>query len=108
MWLRILIPTLAIVAMAWPAGSADRESVFRGKRDAEVNCGPCHAVGKADESENEVAPPLRELWMRPIFATLQEELAGTLFARHAIMPDFEPTPEQASDLMDYLESIQDR
>ncbi len=108
MLLRVSISILTVLVAALPAGAADRESVFRGKRSAEINCGPCHAVGKADTSPNEAAPPLRELWERPVFATLREELGGPVFARHAVMPDFEPSREQAADLMNYVESIQDR
>jgi mono/diheme cytochrome c family protein len=90
------------------ATAADRESVFRGKRNAEVNCGPCHAVAQSDQSTNAAAPPLRDLWTRPSFAALRRDIAGPLFRRHAVMPDFEPTLEQVSDLMDYIESIQNR
>jgi mono/diheme cytochrome c family protein len=94
---------MLIAAMVVPADAADRETIFRGKRDAEINCGPCHAVGQAD-----AAPPLRELWKRKVFAHLRTELAGPLFLRHPAMPDFEPTPEQVSEIVDYIESIQNR
>ena len=99
---------LTMAAVVDGAAAADRESVFRGKRNAEVNCGPCHAVAQSDEGTNAAAPPLRELWTRPSFATLQRDVAGPLFRRHAVMPDFEPTIGQVSDLMNYIESIQDR
>lgn len=107
MWVRAAIWILMAVA-ACPASAADRESIFRGKRNAEINCGPCHAVALSDESASPAAPPLRELWMRPSFATLRRDMAGSLFLRHAVMPDFEPATEQVSDLADYIESIQDR
>ena len=106
MSIRVAILMLTVTAL--PAAAADRESIFRGKRDAEVNCGPCHAVGQADESENEAAPPLRELSKRPVYPALRDEIGGPLFKRHAAMPDFEPTPGQVSDIVDYIETIQDR
>lgn len=102
----ILVLTMAAVVEAAPA--ADRESVFRGKRNAEINCGPCHAVARSDESPNPEAPPLRDLWTRPSFATLRSDMTGPLFQSHAVMPDFEPTIEQAADLMNYIEGMQNR
>lgn len=108
MYIRTAILVLMMAAVVDTAAAADRESVFRGKRNAEVNCGPCHAIAQSDQSANASAPPLRELWTRPSFATLQRDMAGPLFRQHAVMPDFEPTIEQVSDLMDYIESIQNR
>jgi hypothetical protein len=36
---------------------------------------------------------------------LREKLRGAVFLEHAVMPDFEPSPEQADDLWNYMLSI---
>jgi mono/diheme cytochrome c family protein len=107
MHIRTAMLVLTMTAIV-DAAAADRESVFRGKRNAEINCGPCHAVAQSDSSTNAAAPPLRELSTRTSFATLRRDMAGPLFRQHAVMPDFVPTIGQVSDLMNYIESIQNR
>jgi len=102
---KILLTALA-AAVAAPAIAADSESRFRGRRIAEANCAICHAIAQFDESENSHAPPFRSLALRRSLAPLRRELGGEMFLRHAVMPDFEPTPEQVEDIFDFIESIQ--
>ncbi len=90
------------------ASAFDAESAFRGRKLAEANCEVCHAIALTDASVEDKAPPFRELWKRPAFAELRQQLRGPLFARHPEMPDFQPTAEQADDLATYIESIQVR
>lgn len=100
----VLIP-IALFAMCGPALS-DRESAFRGRRIAEANCAECHAIARYDPSEDPAAPPFRTLSKRPSFSTLRRSMSGPIFLRHAVMPDFEPTPGQVNDLVDFIEDIQ--
>lgn len=106
MFIRKILLTVLAAAVSAPAIAADSESRFRGRRIAEANCAICHAIAQVDESENADAPPFRSLArLRPL-APLRREMAGELFLRHAVMPDFEPTPEQVDDIVDFIESIQ--
>ncbi len=90
-----------------PASAFDAESAFRGRRIAEANCAECHAIAQVDESANPAAPPFRIMAQRRDLATLRADMLGDLFLRHAVMPDFEPDPGQAADIVTYMESIQD-
>lgn len=103
--------TLIVVAaglsilVAGQAAASDRESEFRGRRLAEANCYGCHALALHDQGLDERAPPFRELARRPDVDTLRADMAGDLFERHPEMPDFEPTPDQIDDLVDFIESL---
>ncbi|MDP3898710.1 MAG: cytochrome c [Mesorhizobium sp.] len=101
----VVLISIALLAMCGPALS-DRESAFRGRRIAEANCAECHAIARYDTSENPAAPPFRTLSRRPSFATLRQSMSGQIFLRHAVMPDFEPTPDQVNDIVDFIENIQ--
>lgn len=106
MFIRKTLLIAVAAAVAAPAFAADSESRFRGRRIVEANCAVCHAIAQVDESENPDAPAFRALArLRPL-APLRKEMAGELFLRHAVMPDFEPTPEQVDDIVDFIESIQ--
>ena len=91
--------------LAAQAEAADRESEFRGRRLAEANCYDCHAIALHDESLDPRAPPFRKLATRDDVETLRADMAGDLFLRHPEMPDFEPTPDQIDDLVDFIESL---
>ena len=96
----------ALVMSATLAYADDhRESAFRGKRIAEANCAICHALAQVDESTVPAAPPLRDLGASFSLVDLRQMLRGGVFLKHAIMPDFEPTPAQADDLATYIHSI---
>lgn len=100
---------LAIVALgllaADPTHGERRESAFRGKRIAETECGGCHGIGQFDGSSIAQAPPFRVIAGRISRGDLIEMLQGPVFLKHEIMPDFEPTREQAADLTEYMLSI---
>ncbi|NMG40238.1 cytochrome c [Chelativorans sp. ZYF759] len=105
--MRRVAAIVAGVALVWAAqvAAADRESEFRGRRLAEANCYDCHALALYDESLDPRAPPFRELALRGDVEALRADMAGDLFARHPKMPDFEPTPDQIDDLVDFIESL---
>ena len=105
--MRRAMAVIAGVAVLWAgqAIAADRESEFRGRRLAEANCYDCHAIALHDESLDPRAPPFRELATRDDVEALRADMAGDLFLRHPEMPDFEPTPDQIDDLVDFIESL---
>jgi cytochrome c len=104
--LRILAILLALAAsLAAARGEDDRESAFRGKRLAEANCSGCHAIAQFDESPLRMAPPLRDIAGSNSASVLREKLRGAVFLEHAVMPDFEPSDEQADDLANHMLSI---
>jgi mono/diheme cytochrome c family protein len=105
MRLTIVLAAGAALLVAAQAEAADRESEFRGRRLAEANCYDCHAIALHDESLDERAPPFRELATRDDVEALRADMAGDLFLRHPEMPDFEPTPAQIDDLVDFIESL---
>ena len=101
----VILVAIAAILFAAQAAAADRESEFRGRRLAEANCYGCHALALYDQSLDERAPPFRDLALRPDIEMLRQDMAGDLFLRHPQMPDFEPTPAQTDDLVDYIESL---
>jgi cytochrome c len=105
MWRRAIFLVASTMNSAAAAADYDAESVFRGRRIAEVNCAVCHAIAQYDESEMRDAPPLREISDRMSPDMLRKMLQGPVFKKHAIMPDFEPDPMQASDLANYMLDI---
>jgi mono/diheme cytochrome c family protein len=108
--LRLLTAFLLALALP-PSAHADddeRESAFRGKRLAEANCAGCHAIAQFDDSPLRLAPPFRNMAERFSPSALRALLGGPVFLEHAVMPDFEPSAEQAEDLATYILSIAER
>ncbi|TWG55170.1 c-type cytochrome [Aminobacter sp. J44] len=103
MWRRVI---LMMAATAGPAAADDAvESAFRGRRIAEANCAECHAITQIDESPLKEAPPFREIPARIPADALAKMLEGAVFKKHAVMPDFEPDPQQAADLVTFMHDI---
>ena len=94
-----------IAAFVTHSLAADAESEFSGRRIAETNCAVCHAISLDDRSENPDAPPFRLLTRSRGLAALRTDMAGDLFRRHPEMPDFEPTPKQLDDIVNFIGSI---
>lgn len=68
----------------------------------------CHATGAATTSPNPVAPPFRTILRRYPADSLVESLQEGLVSGHPQMPTFVFSPGDASAILSYLESIQDR
>lgn len=103
------LPAAALLfaaAVAPVARAADAESEFRGRRLAEANCAPCHAIAPHGASVIGAAPPFRLLGRQLSLEKLRAEFLGDFFRRHPRMPGFEPTADQAGDIVDFIESIQ--
>ena len=70
------------------------------------NCGMCHAIGRADESSDAQAPPMRRLHERYPVENLAEALAEGILVGHPQMPEFRFSGREISDIIAYLKSIQ--
>ena len=84
-------------------------SAIRGERLVDVRCGGCHAIGRADASQHEGAPPLRDIPSRYPVETLEEALAeGIMVGHDAVMPTFELPQDEIADILAYLRSLDTR
>lgn len=94
------MPLLIVYAMAQVPAPVDR-----GKALVEVNCGRCHAVGKAGASPHDKAPPFRDLNRRYPVEQLAEALAEGIVTGHADMPQFVFEPAEVGAIIAYLKAI---
>lgn len=65
-------------------------------------CSRCHAIGRVDESRLANAPSFRTLHLRYPVADLQRPLLEGI---HPVMPRYQLTPSQVSDVMAYLKTL---
>lgn len=99
--------TIFAAAMTLSSVAIANDSVELGRKIAEANCSPCHAVSTHDVSNHPEAPPLRELSKRYPIDALEEAFVEGIYSGHPDMPQFEATEEQTMALLNYLGSIQD-
>lgn len=100
---RLIAGVVAALASATIATAAS--PVDPGRRIAEKKCVACHAIGENDASTNPNAPPLRTLHTRyPIDALRYSFLKG-MKVGHRDMPKFMLKPQQITDLLSYLQSL---
>ena len=90
---------------AAPATAWDRQ-VRQGETLARTNCARCHAVGRIGKSPLRAAPPFRELHTRYPVEDLAEALTEGIRTGHPSMPEFRFDPDQAEDLIAYLNSLE--
>lgn len=108
---RIAFSVTAAVAIgmaAHPAlaGTAAEAGIERGRLLLETNCARCHAVEATGESPYPPAPPFRTLHERYPVEDLEEALAEGIVTGHPDMPEFAFDPDQVSDIVLYLRSLQ--
>lgn len=104
--------TLAIaMALAGGLGALAQDDahgdVEAGHALVEQNCARCHAVGMQDDSPNPDAPPFRTFKAKWPLEHLEEALAEGIVVGHggAEMPEFTFEPDQISDIIAYLDSL---
>jgi mono/diheme cytochrome c family protein len=102
----ILIATIAI-GLPWQAAVAGDIHVDQGHRFVRLHCAMCHSVEKFGESPLPIAPPFRQLHERYPIEDLAESLAEGIFIDHPIMPQFTLDPDQVSDVIAYLKTLED-
>lgn len=102
-----LLAGLFLSAELSPALAQSAEEVL-GRELVEANCARCHAVGAADASPHEAAPPFRKLSERFPIDALEEAFAGgRIYSGHPDMPEFIATSEQLEAIITYIASLQD-
>ena len=104
--MRRAIALLAGVAALASAGAGAAQSLSHGAALLQRNCAICHAVGATGDSPRPGAPAFRELYKRYPVENLSEALAEGILTGHPQMPEFRFTPEEVSDIIAYLKSIQ--
>jgi cytochrome c len=87
---------------------ADGGDPALGLRLAEEWCAKCHAIGTAGPSPLQVAPPFRELHMRYNVEDLSESLGEGILVGHPSMPVFRFDPDQITNLIAYLKTLEKR
>lgn len=81
--------------------------VMAGERIARDVCSGCHAVGRTGASPHPDARPFRTLSKLYPVSSLEEALAEGIMVGHPDMPPFQFDPDEVSELLDYIQSIQD-
>ena len=77
-----------------------------GQKIAEAECAKCHAIGKEGASPLTSAPPFRTFAQKWPVEDLQEALAEGISVGHGPMPEFIFEPDEISDLIAYLLTMQ--
>ena len=72
----------------------------------QADCSRCHAIGRTGSSPLKDAPPFRTLHTRYPVESLEESLAEGIITGHPAMPEFQFSPEQVSDIIGYLKSLE--
>ncbi len=70
-----------------------------------VNCARCHAIDAASLSPEQKAPPFRDVVKTYNPADLEEALAEGIVTGHENMPVFAFTPEEATAIVAYLDTL---
>jgi mono/diheme cytochrome c family protein len=104
----LLVASLGAASAAAAAGPDIPASIDRGRQLALRNCAMCHATGETGDSPNTLAPRFRELHKRYPIENLQEALAEGILTGHPAMPEYRFAPNEITDLIRYLRSIQTR
>jgi mono/diheme cytochrome c family protein len=94
----------ALMIAVIPCASA-AEPVDPGRRIAEQRCSGCHAIGENDSSPNLRAPPLRTLNVRYPIDALRPAFLEGMEVGHRDMPRFVLEPQEVTDLLSYLRSL---
>jgi cytochrome c len=97
---------LLLLVLCADAGVAQAASVERGRAYARSHCARCHAIDENSASPVAIAPPFRVLHERYPVESLEEALAEGIVTGHAAMPEFRLEPDQISDFIAFLKSLE--
>lgn len=81
--------------------------VQRGRVLANTYCAECHSILKVGPSPLSIAPPFRDLHTYYPVEDLEEALVEGIVTGHPSMPEFSFDPDQASNLIAYLKSLEE-
>jgi mono/diheme cytochrome c family protein len=87
-----------------PAGQSP--AAQRGLTFVRVHCAQCHSIDKISDSPLTIAPPFRTLQQKFPIESLRPRLAEGIMATHPTMPQFRLDPDQISDVIAYIETLQ--
>jgi cytochrome c len=87
---------------------SERGDAVEGLKIAESHCSSCHAIGIAGKSRNPQAPLFREFSRHYPVTALEEAFAEGILVGHPEMPEFQLSPQQNRDLIEYIRRIQVR
>lgn len=97
---------LLLTALLQTAAVASDGQVQRGRTFVGANCATCHAVGRVGESPLGEAPAFRDLHTKYPVEDLGEALAEGITTGHPTMPEFQLEPDQTTDVLAYLKSLE--
>jgi cytochrome c len=102
---------LVIIVLSGLHGPAISEQVLspaaqRGLVFVRTNCARCHSIDRVSNSTLPVAPPFRSLHERYPVENLQESLAEGIITGHPSMPEFRLDPDQITDVIAYLKTLE--
>jgi cytochrome c len=98
---------LLVLAFAFSGSDLARSAdIEAGRQIAERYCARCHAIGPEGESTHDEAPPFRTFGENWPVESLEEALAEGIVVGHPDMPEFTFEPEEISDLLAYLATLQ--
>ncbi|MHC2018940.1 c-type cytochrome [Methylobacterium sp. CM6247] len=97
---------LILTSLLQTAEAATDGQIQRGKIFVGANCATCHAVGRIGASPLAIAPAFRDLHMNYPVEDLGEALAEGITTGHPTMPEFQLGPDQITDVVAYLKSLE--
>jgi cytochrome c len=106
MFNRLACSALLLTVLLQTAAAATEGQVQRGKTLVGANCATCHAVGRVGASPLDVAPAFRDLHTHYPVEDLGEALAEGITTGHPTMPEFRLEPDQITDVVAYLKSLE--
>lgn len=85
---------------------APTPAIQRGTVLARTYCARCHSIDKLSPSPLAIAPAFRDLHKSYPVENLEEALAEGLTTGHPTMPEFRFDPDQITDFIAFLKSLQ--
>jgi mono/diheme cytochrome c family protein len=77
----------------------------RGKAVLETHCGRCHGIEAASASPLEIAPHMRDIYLKFPTRELEEELKEGKVSRHKEMPQIAFSDEDVEAILTYLHRL---
>ena len=94
------------LTLAGAAAAQTTTAEARGEALVTSHCARCHATGRDGDSPNPQAPLFRRLHERYPVENLEEALVEGIRVSHPPMPRFQFSPQDAQDIIAYLQSVQ--
>jgi cytochrome c len=104
--LRLALTMLLLTGLVATEAAATEGQVQRGKTFVGANCAGCHSVGRVGASPLGEAPAFRDLHTKYPVEDLGEALAEGITTGHPTMPEFQLEPDQITDVLAYLKSLE--